>query len=428
MTTGRAGGPVVAILPAGSVAEDWLEPLSLPVGELATKFSHAWFFAWAAALHRAGGRGAIMFVSSHTTDPVRLEAPGVPATIWILPEPRRAARVREAIREPRNLARRAWNSPLHRSRGYLSVPVREMGNALRVEGCTALVCQDYELPRFDVCILAARRLGVPVLGTFQGTDPARAVFERWMHRLTVPRAAGLVIGVCPEAQRVRARYGVPQERMAVLPNPVDTDFWRATDGTRSRCSLGIPDDALVVAWHGRAEVETKGLDLLLDAWPAVRAAAPEADRRLILLGSGPDTARLRRLVTPLASHGVSWCASFLSDAGDVRALLESADVHALTSRREGIPSSGLEAMSCELPLVITKRANRARLVDPDVDGAGGIEVEESSRAIADGLNRLLGDDELRARMGAAARRRAVERFSLDRIGPELRDFIEDRCR
>lgn len=422
MKTRERGGPIVAILPAGNVAEDWLEPLSLPVADLAGRFHHAWFFAWSAALHRAGGRGVLVFVSKLTREPLRMEAPDVPTTVWILPEPRLAAHVREGISDSPSLSARLWNSPRHRSRGYLSTPVRGLAEVVRAEGCTAVVCQEYELPRFDVCVLATRRLGVPVFGTFQGTGPARTLFERNMHRLTVPRAAGLVISAPEEAERVKRRYGLAPDRIGVLPNPVDTDFWRASDRAQARAALEIGPDTQLVAWHGRVEVGTKGLDLLLHAWPQVRAAAPGADRRLVLLGNGEDGELLRALVEPVADLGVTWEPRFDPDAPRIRMLLSAADAYALTSRREGMPSAGLEAMSCGLPLVVTRAANRARILDGDE----GIEVDASADAIAAGLRRLLADHELRERASAAARRHAVQRYGLDRVGPRLREFIEAR--
>jgi glycosyltransferase involved in cell wall biosynthesis len=87
------------------------------------------------------------------------------------------------------------------------------------------------------------------------------------------------------------------------------------------------------------------------------------------------------------------------------------DISALTSRSEGFPNSLLEAMAAGRPVVATRVGG---IPDVVLDGVTGFLTEPGDvRAIADRLDRLLGDPALRARMGAAGRARAATHYSVD---------------
>jgi hypothetical protein len=243
--------PAVALLPWGDVAEDWIGPLSPSIGELLAGLRHGWIFGYADALRRAGVRPVLVFVSSEVGEPTQLMPSGFPASIWILPQPAAAAIARGAVIESSGLAARLWNAPFRRARPYLSTPMRALSHVLRLEGCVALVCQEYEYPRFDVCVALRRRLGVSVFSTFQGQDRTATRLESAIRPQTMRRAAGHIVGSDQEVARILSEYDVNDRRIARIGNPIDTDYWRPLDKQRARVELGIDPEAQVVAWHGR---------------------------------------------------------------------------------------------------------------------------------------------------------------------------------
>ena len=99
---------------------------------------------------------------------------------------------------------------------------------------------------------------------------------------------------------------------------------------------------------------------------------------------------------------------WLGHVDDMPALLRSVDVVALPSYREGLPKGLIEAAACGLALIATDVPGCREVVEDGVDGLR-IPVRDAP-ALADAIARLHADPDLRARLGAAARRKAEERF------------------
>ena len=163
----------------------------------------------------------------------------------------------------------------------------------------------------------------------------------------------------------------------------------------------LPAEPVVLAM-GRM-VRDKGFDLLVDAWPLVRARLARA--RLVLAGDGPERANL-------AGDGVETVGWIAPD--QVFAAVDAARVVAIPSRwNEPFGLVALDAAWRERPVVAARRGGLVDIVD---EGRTGLLVEPERREdLADALVTLLTDDERAAGMGRAARIRAEERYTLDRM-------------
>lgn len=134
---------------------------------------------------------------------------------------------------------------------------------------------------------------------------------------------------------------------------------------------------------------------------------PELERYVAEHGLGEDIALTpalshRELLDRLASG--AWCAAVL------------ASVVTPAGEHEGIPVSLLEAMSAGVPAIGTETGGIPALLG---DGAGLLVPERDAVALADALERVLTDSELRAQLAAAGRRRVEERFDIDVVAAEL---------
>jgi glycosyltransferase involved in cell wall biosynthesis len=112
----------------------------------------------------------------------------------------------------------------------------------------------------------------------------------------------------------------------------------------------------------------------------------------------------------------------LGRRNDVPALLQGSDIYVLTSRSEGMAGVLVEAAMAGLPIVTTDVEGAEEVVE---DGVSGLIVGVDDRAaLVDAVARLAADSELRRRMGAAARERAVERFSIEALAGQWINVLD----
>jgi glycosyltransferase involved in cell wall biosynthesis len=173
--------------------------------------------------------------------------------------------------------------------------------------------------------------------------------------------------------------------------------------------IGIPDCSARAGACAEAPVITmvarfcvpKDHALLLSAF----AKLPSGPR-LRLIGDGP----LRRTCEQLADRlGIADRIEWLCDCTDVRTLLAESDVFVLTSRSEMLPVSILEAMCAALPVVASDVGGISEAVEHGQ--TGWLVPPDSESALRGALLTLLGDRDLRRRLGEAGRRRFEERFA-----------------
>jgi glycosyltransferase involved in cell wall biosynthesis len=228
----------------------------------------------------------------------------------------------------------------------------------------------------------------------------RLALDRWTSRL-VDRYVAVSQSVAAFSQR---EAGLPAERIAVIPNGIDT---RAIDSAppANLAELGIRPGRRALTYIGRLDPQ-KGLDELIAHSQAWLARLPEHD--LLLVGEGPQRAELEALTRGLGVADRIWFAGWQSD---VPAILRASELLLLPSRWEGMPNALLEAMACRLPVVAM-----------DVEGVGELLGENrdeqtapaaNMQVFADKLVAIATSAELRARLGAENRRRVETSFTLD---------------
>ena len=425
--------PTVALLPWGDVVEDYLEPIGLTLEEFTQRMTGGWLFGYVAALARADVRCVIILFSSRERRPLRLTHAPSGTPIRVIPSPRSYVLMRRRFHNRYWWPKTTESAPLRRLlrpvdavtfalAPYLATPRGALTRVLREERCTSMLCQEYEDPRFDVCVGIGRRVGLTVFGTFQGSQGYRTRVEGLIRPRSVRACSGLIIANASEAARVTARYH-PPPKVARIFNPIDVNEWIAEPRDAARATLGIPADVLVVAWHGRISIQIKGLDILLAAWQRVRAALAPCESWLYLLGSGQDSARLRALELATEANGVRWTDEYTLDRARVRKLLSAADVYAFPSRREGLPVAPLEAMACGLPVVATDAPGISDIFEHGEADGGIVVPRDEVNTLAGALIRVLADTQLRMRLSERARLRVSGAFSLDSVGRQLRDLL-----
>ncbi|MFJ3516378.1 glycosyltransferase [Streptomyces sp. NPDC090131] len=225
------------------------------------------------------------------------------------------------------------------------------------------------------------------------------------------RWADRVLCVSDAERRAGETEGITA-RWSVIRNGVDLDHFSPggpdpdRDRARARAELpllaGLPGGTPLAVCVGRI-CPQKGQDILLRAWPELRAAVPGA--RLALVGDGPDAERLRRAAPP----GVL----FAGAAADIRPWLRAADLVVLPSRWEGMALAPLEAMACGRPVLVSD-VSGARESLPPGQGRLCLVPPEDPTALAESLRRLLAEPRLLAELGEQARQHARTDFDVQR--------------
>ena len=251
----------------------------------------------------------------------------------------------------------------------------------------------------------------------------RGAFKRWTARQLLGQAAVVVAisdWTARLARSVLERLGCAGLARAVQVVPLGTTpehFRPGVDPREVRVRYGLDGGRwlLTVArleWH-------KGIDTVIKALPAVRAAHPGT--RYAVAGVGDRGPQLEQLARDLGLGDAVRFLGAVPDA-DLPALYNAADLYVGASRRhdllaEGFGISLVEASACGLAVVGGRSGG---VPDAVREGETGILVDpDDPAAIAAGINRLLADDSLRQALGAAGRRAVETFYNWDRVVQDL---------
>jgi glycosyltransferase involved in cell wall biosynthesis len=268
--------------------------------------------------------------------------------------------------------------------------------------------------------LAAWRAGVPAVASVHNTYTRRKFHRELLNRL-LTRGDSRVIAVSEDVRRDLIRYdGIAEEKIVTIQNGIDVGrVQTALTRQEARSRLGIGGDAIAVGCVARLE-EQKGHRFLLEAM-ALLNAPPVAPRfRLVLAGDGRLRAELERQAAAL---GIAASTLFLGTRHDIADILRGLDLCVMPSLWEGLSIAMLEAMAAGLPLVISDVSGVAQVIGND---EYGVRVPPGDAAALARVIRALADDPARrAALGAAARNRVLEKFSVQAMVAKLARVYEE---
>jgi glycosyltransferase involved in cell wall biosynthesis len=224
--------------------------------------------------------------------------------------------------------------------------------------------------------IAARRAGLPSLVTFHSMlrrasfllGASEALFG-WSGRGVVLSAVSSVV-----AEQV-ARW-IPGANVGVLPNGLDTRFWRALPGDSP-----VSDSEIVFASAIRLSRKKRPMRLIRAFADAVRFVAGSPAMRLVVAGDGPDRRAMRRLADEVGVGDRVELVGHLSRA-DLRALYARSHAFVLPSERESFGIAALEARAAGLPVIGMLASGVRDFVRQGLDGLLARDQAELSRHIS----------------------------------------------
>lgn len=251
--------------------------------------------------------------------------------------------------------------------------------------------------------LALRSESIPFISTCHSwlNSDVVAMLYGLLDRLVLRKYAA-VVAVSDELKLKLYRAGIKKDKVHFVRNGIDLRPF-----TNAMPSLRKSKSGLTVGWIARLSRE-KGSDIFLKAVVKVLAIYPET--QFVMVGDGPDRSMLEQLVGEL---GIKDSVSLIGRREDMPSVYASLDIMVSSSRQEGLPMAILEGMGSKLPVVATMVGNVPNVIQ---DGVNGLLVpSEDVKSLAEGIIRLLEDEELRRRLGSEARRRVESEFSADRL-------------
>jgi glycosyltransferase involved in cell wall biosynthesis len=247
------------------------------------------------------------------------------------------------------------------------------------------------------------------------------LLERWLARVS-DRLVAVSNATVDDLVRLRV---APREKFEVIPVGLDLDRFlelSEDDGDAFREEVGAGQDDLLLVYAGRL-VPIKRLDRAIRAVARVRAEGVKA--RLAIVGDGP----LREELTALCdSLELGDAVRFLGYQGRLESAIAGADVAILTSDNEGTPVFLIEAAAGARPAVATSVGGIPDVVRPET---GLLVLPEDESGLAQAVERLDRDPELRTELGRGAREHVRGRFAYSRLLDDIdrlyRNLLDDRA-
>jgi glycosyltransferase involved in cell wall biosynthesis len=313
--------------------------------------------------------------------------------------------------------------------------------SLRVSRLLAQRVGEFDVVHDNQClgygVLRLSRLGLPALASIhhpievdRELDLAQAQglkrqlsMRRWygFHRMQrrVARRLPQLIAVSQTARDdVITRVGVAPERISVVPIGVDSDLYRPTPGVAK-----VPGRILAMA---SADVPLKGLAPLLEAVALLRR---RRDAEMVVVAKHRHGSELPATLARLGLNGSVRFVSGVDEAALLK-LYSEAEVAVVPSLYEGFSLPAVQAMACGVAVVATTAGALPEVIGRD--GETGLMVRPGDPGqLAAALERALGDEALRQRLGRAGRARVVERFTwlrtAEAIAAHYRKLIAALC-
>jgi glycogen synthase len=259
----------------------------------------------------------------------------------------------------------------------------------------------------------------------------------WIERTAYQNADGVIAVSESMREDVHTLYGVPRQRIRVIPNGIDLDQYRPTPDRAVLARHGIDPNQPYILFVGRI-TRQKGIIHLVHAVPHINPGT-----QIVLCAGAPDTAEIGREMTDAVEEArrrtanpVIWIARMLPKE-DVIALYSQAALFVCPSVYEPFGIINLEAMACGTPVVASAVGGIKEVVIPEETGLlvpfeprgeGDFEPRHPERFaldLAGAINQLLADLERRRQMGQRSRERVERLFGWASVARRTCDFYKE---
>jgi N-acetyl-alpha-D-glucosaminyl L-malate synthase BshA len=304
--------------------------------------------------------------------------------------------------------------PLFKYPPYTVALGSEMARVSQLEKLDVLNVH-YSIPHATAAFLAREITGVPYVVTLHGSDVTILGSDPSYHIVNnhSVEKADAVTAVSEFMQReAYERLGIERD-VKVIPNFVDVEVFTPEPKEASEADCEGCGGII----HVSNFRPVKRVSDLVYAMAIVTKEEPNA--KLTLVGDGPDRHGVEQLIERLKLHRNVTLTGFRSD---IPKLMRCADIGVLCSETESAPLTLLEGMSTGLPMISTKVGGVQEIIQ---DGENGLLVPaKHPEELAQAILRLYRDQRLRSKLGEAAQRTVLEKYTAEKVVNQYLETFE----
>jgi glycosyltransferase involved in cell wall biosynthesis len=231
-------------------------------------------------------------------------------------------------------------------------------------------------------------------------------FHRRLINNFLARCSDVVVAVSETVKKDVLTYdGLPDNRVRVIYNGIDTERFLNLDGSLIRSAFGISSEAPVVGTVGRLTLQ-KGQKYLLDAVSMLKEKFHQIV--LLIIGDGPMRDELENHIRSL---GIDKNVILLGTRRDIPQLLSAMDIFVLPSLWEGLPNALIEAMAAGKAIIATDIPPIREIINSEKIGI--LVPVKDSKAIGSSIELLLNNKTLTDNFGKSAKDRAFSYFNIE---------------
>ncbi len=278
----------------------------------------------------------------------------------------------------------------------------------------------YAIPHATSAYLAkkiiASRKDIPVITTLHGTDIMLVGNNPSYYDITrfSIDESDVVTAVSDYLKNQTLYRFAIKKTIEVIPNFVDTDRFLPHNSHQKDCRNCLCRTGEKIMMHISNFRPVKRIHDIIDVFEGV---SKQIKARLILIGSGPETEKIRSLVD---KKGLTGNVVFLGKQDDVSQLIPCADLYMLPSSHESFGLTALEAMSCGVPVIGTSGSGMDEFIG---DNSGGFLYPVGDvHAMIDGCLAILGNADLANEMGKKGREHVINNYNTDLIIDKYEDL------
>lgn len=265
---------------------------------------------------------------------------------------------------------------------------------------------------------AAKWHHIPIIHNEHSSAHYRRGLGRTLARLVLPWVDLIVCNSEHTRQSIQQSFSGTKDKLVTIHNPVEERI-AGRSVKEVRGELGVAENEILIIHVGRMIPERDQLTILQGVYELRKTFSSV---RLVMIGDGPRRADLELSTRTM---GLEDSVRFIGNSNHIGDYLEAADIYVNSTLDEGFGIAVVEAMLSEVPVVLSDRGAHPELIVP---GKSGLLYEGGNgHALAVQLGHLVGDPNLRRRMGENGRKHAQRHFSpadyatryLDSIKPRL---------